>query len=455
MTEGTHRIALSRAIPRAPFGAWRDPAAWILTVDVLSVLVAVALPWSTSGVAIFMVIWFLALVPTLEPRALLHSLTRPASALPLAFFVLAVVGTLWADSPWPARLHGINPVVKLLAIPFLLYHFERSQRANWVFVAFLISCALLMALSWIVMFAPEFKVTSTASQGVPVKNYIDQSQEFALCLFALASLVPSLFDQRRFALASACIALIVGFFFNMMFVVSARTALVYIPVLLVLFAILHLSRRGAMLLFAGAMATAALIWITSPYLRDRVEAVAVEYQNYHEKNAASSTGLRLEYWRKSLHFFAEAPLLGNGTGSTKQLFERDAVGRNGASADVIGNPHNQTLNVAVQWGLLGCVVLYAMWFCHLLLFFRTNPSSWIGILVVVQNVTSSLLNSHLFDFHEGWMYVLGVGVAGGMAFKTRSSEAGAGPELGQVAIGGVQDFDKSQSAGSSKPDVAY
>jgi O-antigen ligase len=109
----------------------------------------------------------------------------------------------------------------------------------------------------------------------------------------------------------------------------------------------------------------------------------------------------------------------------------------------------------VQWGLLGCVVLYAMWFCHLLLFFRTNPSSWIGILVVVQNVTSSLLNSHLFDFHEGWMYVLGVGVAGGMAFKTRSSEAGAGPELGQVAIGGVQDFDKSQSAGPSKPDVAY
>jgi O-antigen ligase len=33
------------------------------------------------------------------------------------------------------------------------------------------------------------------------------------------------------------------------------------------------------------------------------------------------------------------------------------------------------------------------------------------------------LNSHLFDFHEGWMYVLGVGVAGGMALKTRSGEA--------------------------------
>jgi O-antigen ligase len=228
-----------------------------------------------------------------------------------------------------------------------------------------------------------------------------------------------LLDQRRFALTAVCAALMLGFFANMMFVVSARTALVYIPVLLVLFAILYLSQRTMVWLFIGAVAAAALIWFTSPYLRDRVEAVAVEYQYYHEKNAASSTGLRLEYWRKSLRFFANAPLLGNGTGSTKQLFERDAIGQSGASADIIGNPHNQTLNVAVQWGLIGGVVLYAMWLCHLLLFRSTSLSSWIGLLVVVQNVVSSLLNSHLFDFHEGWMYVLGVGVAGGTALKAR------------------------------------
>jgi hypothetical protein len=38
---------------------------------------------------------------------------------------------------------------------------------------------------------------------------------------------------------------------------------------------------------------------------------------------------------------------------------------------------------------------------------------------VVQNIFTSLFNSHIFDFHEGWMYVLGVGVAGGMALKGR------------------------------------
>jgi O-antigen ligase len=49
--------------------------------------------------------------------------------------------------------------------------------------------------------------------------------------------------------------------------------------------------------------------------------------------------------------------------------------------------------------------------------------TWIGLLVVVQNFFTSLFNSHLFDFHEGWMYVLGVGIAGGMTLKVRSGEA--------------------------------
>jgi hypothetical protein len=44
----------------------------------------------------------------------------------------------------------------------------------------------------------------------------------------------------------------------------------------------------------------------------------------------------------------------------------------------------------------------------------------VGLLVVVQNIFTSLFNSHIFDFHEGWMYVIGVGVAGGTLLKQRS-----------------------------------
>jgi O-antigen ligase len=49
------------------------------------------------------------------------------------------------------------------------------------------------------------------------------------------------------------------------------------------------------------------------------------------------------------------------------------------------------------------------------------------LLVVVQNIFTSLFNSHLFDFHEGWMYVLGVGVAGGMVLRASAAEGAAEP----------------------------
>jgi O-antigen ligase len=45
--------------------------------------------------------------------------------------------------------------------------------------------------------------------------------------------------------------------------------------------------------------------------------------------------------------------------------------------------------------------------------------------VVIQNVLTSVLNSHLFDFTEGWIYVLGVGIAGGMALAKLSPQAAA------------------------------
>jgi hypothetical protein len=52
-------------------------------------------------------------------------------------------------------------------------------------------------------------------------------------------------------------------------------------------------------------------------------------------------------------------------------------------------------------------------------FAERGTANWIGLLVVVQNIASSLLNSHLSDFVEGSMYVLGVGIAGGMSLSTR------------------------------------
>jgi O-antigen ligase len=406
---------------------WRNPAAWSTAVDVFAILLALSLPWSTSLVAIFAAALLVSMAPFLDVNAFLQSLRRPICAAPLALFALAAIGTLWSDAPWGVRLYAIGPTVKLLMLPVLFYHFERSQRGVQVLAAFLVSCVLLLAMSWAVALDPNLALKAGASHGVPVKDYIDQSQEFALCAMALAFPVIAQLRAKRIWPAILLIAIALGFVVNMMFVIVSRTALVTMPILLAVFALSHLKWRSIVVILCGAAVFTGLAWAASPQLRWTAETFLRDYRLYKEENIPTSLGLRLEFWRKSLRFVSAAPILGHGTGSIRGLFQEAAVDQAGAAAEVVGNPHNQTLNVAIQWGATGIVVLYAMWLLHLLLFRGDGMASWIGLMVVVQNIFTSLFNSHIFDFHEGWIYVVGVGIAGGMVRRAGSHEAASGP----------------------------
>ena len=409
------------------WAARHDPAAQLRNVDRLAMLIAILLPWSTTGVGVAVALWLIALAPTIEPRALLQSLKRPASALPIAFFALVLVGLLWSDASAHERMHQLSQVSKLLLLPLLIYHFERSPRGIAVFVAFLISCALLAIVSGITALDPVLSAKLYFSRGpflptsgIFVKNYIDQGQEFSLCAVALAYPVVTSLKEGRTKRALWLAAVALGLVANMMFVVTSRTALVTMPIMLFIFLLLHLRWQVAVAAIVAAGLLVVATWYTSPHLRETVDKFRNDYYYTTVQNNESGMGSRLIYWGKSLRFFADAPLIGHGTGSTRGLFERAAVGEIGAKAMVVSDPHNQTLNVAVQWGAIGVILLYAMWLVHLALFRGEGFVSWIGLLVVIQNMLTSLLNSHLFDFNEGWIYVLGVGIAGGMTLAQRA-----------------------------------
>lgn len=401
---------------------------WTTIADMFATLTAIALPWSTSLVAILVLCWLGAVALVMDYRAYVQSLKWPICFLPFALIGLALVGTLWSDAAWSARLYAVGPTLKLLVLPALFYHFERSSRGMWVFIAFLVSCALLMLMSFIVAVDPSLTLKSpgeAGGHGIFVKNYIDQSQEFALCAVALAYPIVSLLRARRMWSALALAAISLGFVVNMAFVIVSRTAMVTIPIMLAVFALLHLKWRTSMMIFGAFTVLAGLAFATSPPLQRTTDSFFTDYRLYKTQNIPTSIGMRLEFWRKSLQFFAEAPVIGHGTGSTLGLFERAATGdRHNVSSQIIGNPHNQALNVAVQWGTVGVAVLYAMWLAHLLLFRGEDLVAWIGLLVVVQNIFTSLFNSHIFDFHEGWMYVLGVGTAGGMTLASKRRDLG-------------------------------
>jgi O-antigen ligase len=404
------------ALTTTPAIRWLERARWLMLADCLGVALAISLPWSTSATSILVGAWLFALIPALDLAVLRRTLLSPAGGLPVLLALLGTIGMFWADTSGAERLAGAAAYQKFLAIPLLLAQFRQSQHGPWVIKGFLASAVALMALSWLHAFTQgrTWLPTMTQQDGVPVKDYITQSAIFQLCVFGLAYWTSDHYRTKRQLPALLGALVSCAFFANIVYIATSRTTLIVMPVLLLL---LGLKRRGVtgvgFCLLAGAI-VAGIAWGASPYLRDRVNRVAGEVKDYRVENTATQSGARLEFWKKSLIFIAQAPVLGHGTGSIHETFRRAATGQTGASSVISSNPHQQTLAVGIELGAVGILLLFAFWIAHLALFSGSGLAAWCGLSIVVQNVIASQLNSHLFDFTEGWLYVLGVGVLGGL-----------------------------------------
>jgi O-antigen ligase len=328
---------------------------------------------------------------------------------------IAAAGLLWSDAPAPERFHGVEPFLRLLAIPVLFMQFRRSGRGTWVGAAFLASGIILLAVVWIIFWlALEFG----HGRGVPVKDYISQNGVFTLCAFALIHIGIDRWAAHRRVPAVAAVAFALLFIASIFYVSASRTALVVIPVLLVLVGVQRGSWRVLVGCLLAGLVVIAGMWVSSPYVRTRVLSIPNEIAEAEVRE--TSSGSRLEFWKDSLVVLREAPILGHGTGMISEAFRRHAE-------PTATNPHNQILAIGIQLGVVGIAVLLAMWAAHWWLFFRPGLAAWIGLIAVTQNIVGSMFNSHLMDFTQSWIYVFAVGVFGGTVLRGCAVKPGEPP----------------------------
>lgn len=369
-------------------------------------------------------LWLFAALPSLDLAAIKRELLTPAGGLPVVLWGLATLGLFWADVSWTERLGGYSAFHRLLAIPLLLAQFHRSEHGMRVLLGFFASVAGVLLLSWLLVLFPGLPWRS-GEYGVPVKDYILQSGNFLICTFVLLEL--AIDDSRvgRWRSVAVLVALAAVFVADIVFVATGRTALLVAPVLALLLGWRQFRWKGvvgAALLCCIVGGAAAL---ESPYLKARLATSVDEVHAFQKSDALNSTSAHLQFLKESLSFVASAPIIGHGTGSIAAQFRKAAAGKTGAAGIASVNPHDQILAVGIQLGVIGIAVLIAMWVAHIMLFRGIGLTAWIGLVVVVQNVVSSLVNSHLFDFTQAWIYIFGVGVAGGMALRERDVRTAA------------------------------
>lgn len=327
----------------------------------------------------------------------------------------ALLGIFWAtDATWAERFTGLREFHKLLFIPLWLAYFSQSRHGLQTVMWFFTSCIALLAISFAVTLWPRIQWWHSLSPGVPFKSYITQSAEFAISAFFLFYVAADAWKQRAHTVAILTFSLGLAFIANIVFVAASRTELIIISVLIIIFGARRHGWKGALASILILSIAGAVVWNSSSYLRNRVDDAISEIRKYPTDNEITSQGIRLEFWRKSVEFISTAPLIGHGTGSIRPLFQQAVTGETGRSGAVTSNPHNQILAVAIQLGLVGVAILFAMWLAHLRMFLGAGLPAWIGLTVVVQNMLGSIFHSHLFDFTEGWMYVTFIGILGGM-----------------------------------------
>jgi O-antigen ligase len=400
--------------------------------DIMLAAVGASLPWSTTMTGALVVVWLLTLAMDADTEAfgrLYHVLRQSICVWPVALGFLIFVGIAWSGSPWSDCLKSAGAYSKLLTIPLIVCQFQRSGRGFYVFSAFVGSCVALLIVSWLSAIYPSLTFRANVSYGVPVKSYIDQSQEFLFCATALAWVAMSRLEQRLVAIPLFLLALV--FVGNMLMINVSRTSLFSLPIIALFFAFSNFSLRRVILFLLVCVVGLAFVWPISNNLRTKVHIAFSEFSAYRSDHEANNVGARLEFWRRSIAFISEAPLLGNGTGSTERLFKRSAEHQSGIEALITSNPHNQVLNVGVQVGIVGIIVLLGMWSSHFLFFRMAGLVASIGSVLVIQNIISSIFNSHIVDFTPGWMYVLGVGVASGCCLHHQSQ----GDQLGTFRHG--------------------
>jgi hypothetical protein len=396
---------------------------WMLVADWLAVGVAVSLPWSTSATSILLVLWVVAVLPTLTVEALRRELASAAGLLPVLLWLFGALGMFWADVPWHDRFAGLEGFHRLLAVPILFVQFRRSDLGTVVLYGYLVSAMALLLTSWTFALVPPLQ-THGNFYGVPVKDYIYQAGEFLICGFVLLGAAAELRARQSWRVVVTLIVVAVLFLADDAFVITSRTSILVVPCLVAALGWRLSGWKGvAAACLIGAVLGPAL-WFSSPHLRDFTLQSVADLRSYFISNAVTSSGMHFEFIRKSVSIVANAPVIGHGTGSITEEFRRAAAGETGAGSVVTVNPHNQVFAVAIQLGYVGAAILIAMWLSHFALFVGSGWVAWAGLVVVIENVVSSAVNSHLFDFSQGWLYVFGVGVAGALVKRERDRASG-------------------------------
>ncbi len=346
----------------------------------------------------------------------------------LLLIVLAfATSLLWTEVSMDFALGMLVKHIKLLQILLLVYLLRSVNEAHLALKIFVFAQIFILVSSW--MLAAGIPVPWVFNKQDLATHYVVFSESYldqSIMLAMLAGLVWHLHTEwkwSRYLAASIALAALLG----VLLLLPGRTGYVACFVVAGLAAMWGLPKRMRWALVVGAPLLLALVVVAgSNKISERFTAVVHESQNYSQHGATdTSSGWRLNAWRRSLQAIERKPLFGYGVGSWTPAVKR--MDGDKAIADFgVGNssnPHQEFLLWGVELGVVGSLLLIAL-LMAIALDARRFPATVQRATQTAVAVTTvaCLFNSSLYDALIGDYLCTALGLLLALGVQTRYAD---------------------------------
>jgi len=331
-------------------------------------------------------------------------ITHPVARSACLLWGLMALSLVYTQATYLDAWQMLVSYKELLYIPLFIWVFRDPVWQQRGLDALLLALLLTLVLSYVNAFS-DLQI-GTGSFDNPVvfkKSYITQGTLLTLLAVLL------LWYRTQDTSWQWLIALLIGLsLYNVLFLNQGRSAYLMVFALLLWWGFLSLNWRGLLL---GVLVTGLLMgsaYYASDSTQQRLTAAWENISSYRlTQPANSSVGYRLEFYYHSALLIKEHPWLGTGAGGFSRAYQNNTANQ---GLIVSGNPHNDFLMIAVQWGLLG-LAAFLLWLTllwsrsHFLGCFQ-QPAQ--GLLLIM--CVGGLFNSFWLDFTEGHVFAYLIGL---------------------------------------------
>jgi O-antigen ligase len=362
-----------------------------------------SIPLSTSGtsisLAVILILWIIGGNYRSKFQIIRHN---PLALASLLLFGLYVLGLFYGKPSGRVAFDVTHFLLLALFIP-LFGDSRLRQHALWGFLSAVLIMLALSYLTWLHLLPRIAFLNIEPGNPLVIQDRITYGLFMALGVFFWV--IEACFSKSRSKRVVLLILAVLAVF-NLLGMIHNKTAYLVLPVLLGYFLIRQWRWKGATVCLLAVVLLVAAVWsLPASALHQRIAGAVKEFQQWQPDQAeATSTGLRLEFYRYSLRIIRDHPLFGAGIGGFAEAYAKQVKDPKMVLSD---NPHNEYLMVTTQLGLIGLAALLYLFYTQWRLGAQlpTPRETILARGVVLAFVVGCLFNSFLTDYDEGVFFI--------------------------------------------------